>query len=96
MLSAGLSQKEKEELWTEAASTATKLDNIMCEKGHQSPHYTFYNKNPEYEDHLRIFGELGIVTFKPGPGIKSKLEIEGLSACFWVMQQIMLGMSTEC
>ena len=72
------SDEMKQAYWMEAASTATKLENIMNEKGSKTPYYAFYNENPDYEANLRTFGELGIVTETPGQSIKSKLHDRGI------------------
>jgi len=82
MLSAGFEERRRKELWTEAAATATKLDNILREKGKESPHRLFYGSDPLYEQHLRTFGELGIVTDKPGVQMKAKLEDRGKLCMF--------------
>ena len=64
MIFASFTKKLKHELWTEAASTATKLDNILVDKpSTDSPYKLFYNKDPDYKNHLQIFGELGTVTW---------------------------------
>ena len=82
MSGAKLETKDKHELWTEAASTATKLDNILCDDKEESPHRKFYGEDPEYERYLRTFGEMGIVTVDPGGAIKSKLEDRGIKCMF--------------
>ena len=82
MIDAGFEMERRKELWTEAASTATKLDNILHGKDGKSAYIRMYNKCPEYEKHLRIFGEIGVVTKHPGPTIKSKLEDRGIVCLF--------------
>ena len=82
MISAKFSAEMKQQLWMEAAATATKLDNILNEKGEPSPHKKFFNDDPEYEKYLRTFGELGVVTSNPGGTIKSKLEDRGITSMF--------------
>ena len=72
----------KHKFWMEAAATATKLDTIMNEKGKQSPYQAFYNQSPLFEKHLRTFGEVGIMTLKPGRTIKSKLGDRGIKCLF--------------
>ena len=72
----------KHKLWMEAAATATKLDTIMNEKGQKSPYQQFYNEHPPFEKHLRTFGEVGIMTLKPGSSIKSKLGDRGIKCLF--------------
>ena len=82
MLSAGMDTTAKQKYWMEAAATATKLNNILNEKGKPSPHKLFYGDDPEYEKHLRNFGELGVVTSSPGGTIRSKLEDRGTTCMF--------------
>ncbi len=65
IIGAGFAEQRRIELWTEAAATATKLDNILCQKGTKSPHKRFFGTNPKYEKFLRTFGELGVVTKSP-------------------------------
>ncbi len=72
----------KHKFWMEAAATATKLDTIMNEKGEKSPYQQFYNESPLFEKHLRTFGEVGIMTLKPGSTIKSKLGDRGIKCLF--------------
>ena len=66
MICAKLDAQTKQQLWMEAASTATKLDNILCERNKKTPYFLFHNENPEYEKYLRTFGEYGVVLSIPG------------------------------
>ena len=75
MISAGMDENDRAKYWTKATSTATQLSNIMVAKhGGQCLYERFYCTIPDYTKHLRIFGELGLLTNKPGPTIKSKME----------------------
>ena len=50
---AGLDLPRRRQLWTKAAATATKLDNITVDdKNNESPYWKFYGKNPKYKKHL--------------------------------------------
>ena len=82
MISAGLDESSRHKLWMEAAATATKLDNILHNKGEQSPYKKFYNEDPAYEKHLRTFGEVGVVALYPGESIKAKLDDRGIKCMF--------------
>jgi len=82
MKGAGLNEDEKMKLWMEAAATATKLDNILATKGEESPYKKFYGEEAPYQNHLRTFGELGIVTLSPGSTIKAKLADRGEKCMF--------------
>ncbi len=66
----------------EAAVTATKIDSIMNERGEPSPHQRFYVESPAFEKHLKLFGQVGVVTLKPGRSIKAKLEDRGNKCLF--------------
>ena len=85
MLSAtGMTQAEKERYWIEAAATATKVDNLLIRKGEtKGPYRRFYRQDPDYQNHLRVFGEKGVVTKKMGRDIKSKLEDRGQLSTFF-------------
>jgi len=83
MSSAGLDDAQKYKLWKEAAATATKLDNILTKDGETSPYQKFYGEEALYQDHLRTFGEIGIVTKNPGATIKAKLDDRG-ERCFFL------------
>jgi len=62
-------------LWAECASTATKLENLICDKAaNKSSYYNYFGKHPEYSQHLRTFGEMGIVAKHSNKKIKGKLE----------------------
>ena len=82
MTSAGLDENTRHRLWMEAAATATKLDNILHNKGELSPYRKFYKEDPAYEKHLRTFGELGVVALYPGERIKAKLDDRGIKCMF--------------
>ena len=57
MTHAGLDDHFKRKFWCEAASTATKLDNMMVRHMEgKPPYYMFFKEHPEYRKHLRIFG----------------------------------------
>jgi len=82
MTGAGLDESQKQKLWKEAAATATKLDNILAKEGESSPYQKFYGEETLYQSHLRTFGEVGIVTKKPGTTIKAKLDDRGERCIF--------------
>jgi hypothetical protein len=46
-------------LWTECASCATMLNNILCNKG-SSPYDFFYGRKAKFGKGLRLFGEVCI------------------------------------
>ena len=63
-------------LWAECGKTATVLDNLDCEEGLKTRHFHFWGKDYEGFNHLRAFGEVGIVT--QGAKIRSKLDNKSL------------------
>ena len=81
---AGMERSKRDLLWTEAAATATKLENILVNKQEDnSPFEQMYGKLPSYAMHLRTFGEIGIVALKTGNQIKAKLDDRG-TVCMFV------------
>ena len=74
---ARLDLPKQQELWTKAAATATKLDNITIKTVEEThPYKKFYNKRMLYKKHLCIFGEIGVITNK-NQGIKNKISGHG-------------------
>ena len=55
---AGFRVNKRQEMWCEAAQTATMLD--VQEKGGKPPHTKFYGEDPKYAKYLRTFGEIGV------------------------------------
>jgi hypothetical protein len=77
------STQKRGELWAECAATATKLENMLSDKGDEpSPYMKFYKKNPEYARELRTFGEIGVVTDHTKRKIAGKLEDRGRTCMF--------------
>jgi hypothetical protein len=82
MNQAGFTKQKREELWTEAANTATDLANITLGTGKSTPPYTsFYAKDAPYAAHLRTFGEMG-VTLQPNVKTLKKSEARGRICIF--------------
>jgi hypothetical protein len=67
-------------LWTECASTATFLDNILSDGENTSSFKKFFNKDPSYITNLRTFGEPAIITDRVA--IKGKLNHRGIKVFF--------------
>ena len=79
---AGLDLPKRRELWTEAAATATKLSNILVDnKDDKHAYEKFFGTKTKYEHHLRIFGEIGVMT-KHNQKIKDKLSDRGIKCMF--------------
>ena len=80
---AGFEKEKREKLWPECAATATKLDNILVNNSNEKSAYEkFYGIKSPIEQHLRIFGEVGIVTKHNNKRIRSKLENWGIPCVF--------------
>ena len=56
---AGFTMAKRQQLWCEAAQTATMLDNILVQESAMSPPFTqFFGVDAKYAKHLRVFGEM--------------------------------------
>ena len=79
---AGLTSTLRNGLWTECANTATMMDNLTLTQGRNQPPYVmYYGSNPILLNHLRSFGEQGIV--KTAKEHQSKLANRG-ELCIFV------------
>ena len=77
---AGMAEGDKlrGKLWAECASTATHLDNIIVSKTSEKCSYErFHGKKSKMVQHLRAFGEIGIVLKQKGKSMKGKLNDRG-------------------
>ena len=80
---AGFEPTRRAALWAEAAATATKLDNISIHTdADKTPHELFYGTPTKYQDHLRVCGEMGVITKSNTSSIKNKLHDRGLIGVF--------------
>ena len=80
---ARLPKDKRNQLWAECAGTATKLENLMCSTMSEvSPHEQFYGELPKYSRHLRVFGEIGIVSDYANMKIRGKLADRGKPCLF--------------
>jgi hypothetical protein len=80
MNAAKITEEKRKQLWAECASTATDIDNIVAAK-ETTPYRAFYGKDPKYLNHLRVFGEYGIIK-DYATSLKSKLKNKGLKVMF--------------
>jgi hypothetical protein len=78
----GVPQELREKLWTELASTATRLSNIISKKNGKSAYFDYYEEEPGYTNELRLFGEIGTRLSKLY-GLPDKLSNKG-SHCMFV------------
>ena len=80
---AGFTVKKRQELWYEAAQTATMLDNVMVqEKGGKTPHTKFYGEDPKYAKYLRTFDGIGVTAISSNKVGSTKLHPRGRISMF--------------
>jgi transposase InsO family protein len=80
---ASLTSKMRGDIWTEAASTATKLENaISSENAGKSPHELFFGKSPSYLRELQYFGHMCIVKESHRGKMIGKLDNRGTLCMF--------------
>ena len=59
---AGFTMAKRQQLWCEAAQTATLLDNILVQDSVKCPPFTqFFRVDAKYAMDLRVFGEMCVV-----------------------------------
>ena len=62
MSHAGFTMAKRQQLWCEAAQTATMLDTILVQESAKSPPFTqCFGVDAKYAKHLRVFGEICVV-----------------------------------
>jgi Reverse transcriptase (RNA-dependent DNA polymerase)/gag-polypeptide of LTR copia-type len=67
-------------LWAEAANTVTMLDNLVVSDDNKTRYEKFFGKLPPFVNHLRTFGEIGIVANRAA--IQSKMNDRGQPMMF--------------
>ena len=78
---AGMQGAKRIQLWCEAASTATKITNILVKQNHDKcAHEKVYDQLPGYAHKLRVFGEIGIISNTSE--MKSATQDRGLKCIF--------------
>ena len=78
----GFTVKKRQEMWCEAAQTATMLDNVMVQEKGGKPPMKFYGEDPKYAKYLRTFGEIGMTAISSNKVGKTKLDPRGHSSIF--------------
>ena len=80
---AGFTMAKRQQLWCEAAQTATILDNILVQDSAKSPPFTkFFGVDAKYARHLRVFVEMCVVAdtnYKVG---RTKIDPRGKISLF--------------
>ena len=80
---AGFTMAERQQLWCEAAQTATILDNILLQESAKSPPFTqFFGVDAKYANHLRVFGELCVVADTDNKVGRTKIDPRGKISLF--------------
>ena len=75
---AGFTRARRQQLWCEAAQTATMLDNILVRQSPKSPPLThFFGVDANYSKHLRVFGEMCVVADTDNKGGRTKIDPRG-------------------
>jgi hypothetical protein len=71
------------QMWCEAASTATDLDNILMGKEDtMTKHCAFFGKEPKYLCHLRLFGEMCVTSDISTKLTRTKIDPRGRLSMF--------------
>ena len=82
---AHFSHKARNDLWAACGATATKIESILVDqRNEKSPYELFYKISPGYEQNLRVFGEIGVITNHANKKVRSKLENRGTTCVFVV------------
>ena len=75
---AGFTMAKRQQLWCEAAQTATMLDNILVQDSAKSPSSTqFFGVDAKYSNHLRAFGEMCVVADTDNKVGRTKIDPRG-------------------
>ena len=74
---------KRQQLWCEAAQTATMLDNILVQESAKSPPFTqFFGVDAKYAKHLRVFGEMCVVADTDNKVGRTKTDPRGKISLF--------------
>ena len=74
---------KRQQLWCEAAQTATMLDNILLQESAKSPPFTkFFGVDAKYAKHLRVFGEMCVVADTDNKVARTKIDPRGKISLF--------------
>ena len=82
---AGFTMAKRQQLWCEAAQTATLLDNILVQDSAKSPPVTqFFGVDAKYAKHLSVFGEMCVVADTDNNVGRTKIDPRGKISLFAV------------
>ena len=80
---AGVTMAKRQQLWCEAAQTATMLYNILVQDSAKSPPFTqFFGVDAKYAKHLRVFGEMCVVADTDNKVERTKIDPRGKISLF--------------
>ena len=80
---AAFTMAKRQQLWCEAAQTATLLDNILVQDSAKSPPFTqFFGVDTKYAKHLRVFGEKCVVADTDNIVARTKTDPRGKISLF--------------
>ena len=80
---AGFTMANRQQLWCEAAQTATLLDNILVQDSAKSPLFTQgFGVDAKYAKHLRVFGEMCVVADTDNKVGRTKIDPRGKISLF--------------
>ena len=80
---AGFTMARRQQLWCEAAQTATMLDNILVQESAKSPPFThFFGADAKYAKHLRVFGKMCVVADTDNKVGRTKIDPRGKISLF--------------
>ena len=80
---AGFTMAKRQQLWCEAAQTATMLDNIVVQESAKSHPFTqFFGVDAKYAKHLRVFGEMCVVADTDNKVGRTKIDPRGKISLF--------------
>ena len=79
----GFTMVKRQELWCEAAQTATLLDNILVQDSAKSPPFTqSFGVDAKYAKHIKVFGEMCVVADANNKVERTKVDPSGKISLF--------------
>ena len=80
---AAFTMAKRQQLWCEAAQTATMLDNILVQERAKSPPFTqFFGVDAKYAKHSRVFGKMCVVADTDNKVGRTKIDPRGKISLF--------------
>ena len=80
---AGFTMARRQQMWCEAAQTATMLDKPLVQESAKSPPFSqFFGVDAKYAKHLRVFGEMCVVADTDNKVGRTKIDPRGKISLF--------------